>query len=301
MTAPASTPAPPYPLHILVRGQGFPVLCLHGHPGSARSLSVFTDPLSQRFRTLAPDLRGYGNSRTDQPFQMEDHLRDLAALLDRQAIDRCLVLGWSLGGILAMELALRHPERVSGLILVATAAAPRSNHPPVTWQDNALTGVAALVNLALPGWEPNIEWVGKRSLFRHLIQQHTPTAYRYLAREAVDAYLKTSQPATDALHTAIRQRYNRLADLTQITCPCLVLAGAGDRHITAAASQETAQRLPNSTWRCYPNTAHLFPWEIPQQVQADLMAWIDQHPDVVSNAVAPPVHPGADPDASCHR
>lgn len=272
----------PMPLHVLIQGQGFPVLCLHGHPGSARSMSVFTEPLSQHFQTYAPDLRGYGDSRTTHPFQMADHLLDLEALLDRYHLDRCLVLGWSLGGILAMELALRHPDRISGLILVATAAYPRGNHPPITWQDNALTGIAALVNLALPGWAPNIEWVGKRSLFRYLIQQHTPTAYRYLASEAVYAYAKTSQPATSALNLALRQRYNRLAEIHTITCPCFVMAGEGDRHITANSSLETAQHLPNSEWQLYPNTAHLFPWEIPQQVQTDIQAWIERHPEVVS-------------------
>src|SRR5689334_12301939 len=106
-------------------------------------MSVFTKHLSQRFQTLAPDLRGYGNSRTQQNFQMDDHLTDLEALLDRYRMERCLVLGWSLGGILAMELALRRPKQISGLILVATAARPRGSHPPISWEDNLYTGIAS--------------------------------------------------------------------------------------------------------------------------------------------------------------
>lgn len=268
-----------HPLHVRVRGEGYPVLCLHGHPGSGRSMSVFTEHLSRRFKTLAPDLRGYGQSQTTQDFAMQDHLADLKALLDRQGIARCLVVGWSLGGILAMELAFRMPERISGLILVATAAYPRSNHPAVSWQDDALTGIAALVNLAIPGWEWNIETFGKRSLFRYLIQQHTPETYRYLAQEAVYAFQKTSPQANRALNTALRQRYNRLAELEKIRCPCLVLAGEGDRHITADSSRETAQHLAHSEWRCYPNTAHLFPWEIPSQMLQDIDQWLETYPE----------------------
>lgn len=263
-----------HPLTLHIQGKGSPILCLHGHPGSGRSMSVFTQHLGQRFRVIAPDLRGYGSSRTTQDFAMIEHLADLEALLDQQQIERCLVLGWSLGGILAMELALKFPQRVSGLILIATAARPRGNHPPISWIDNLYTGIAGLLNWAQPGWEWNIETFGKRSLFRYLIQQHTPRAYQYIAEEAIAAYLQTSPPATRALNTALRQGYNRLVELPQIQCPTLVLAGAEDRHITAASSQETAELLPNCRWRCYPNVAHLFPWEIPDQVLQDIDQWL---------------------------
>jgi proline iminopeptidase len=214
---------------------------------------------------------------------MTDHLIDLEAVLDRFQVDRCLVLGWSLGGILAMELALRLPERVSGLILVATAARPRGNHPPISWEDNFYTGLASILNRLQPGWQWNIETFGKRSLYRYLIQQHTPAAYQYLAYEALAAYLQTSAAATAALNTALRSGYNRLSDLQQVRCPCLVLAGDSDRHITAESSRETAQHLQNCQFHCYPNTAHLFPWEIPDQVLTDIDRWLELNPQAFSS------------------
>ncbi|RCJ24681.1 alpha/beta hydrolase [Nostoc minutum NIES-26] len=270
-------------LNVYVQGQGFPILALHGHPGSGRSLSVFTNHLSKRYQTIAPDLRGYGQSRFNGKFEMTDHLTDLETLLDRLQIEKCLLLGWSLGGILAMELALRLPQRVTGMILVATAARPRGNHPPISWQDNLYTGVAALLNSINPSWQWNIETFGKRSLFRYLIQQHTLTAYSYIAKEAMPAYLQTSPNATRALYTALRAGYDRLTDLQQIHCPSLVLAGVQDRHITVESSLETARYLKNSQWQCYSNTAHLFPWEIPQQVLSDIDRWLEDHPQVISN------------------
>ncbi|MHC5775814.1 alpha/beta fold hydrolase [Nostoc sp.] len=270
-------------LNVYIQGQGFPILGLHGHPGTGRSLSVFTNHLSKRYQTFAPDLRGYGKSRYNSNFDMNDHLTDLEALLDRFEIQKCLVLGWSLGGILAMELALRLPERVTGLILVATAAKPRGSHPSITWQDNLYTGVAALLNYLKPGWQWNIETFGKRSLFRYLIQQHTSTTYNYIATVAVPAYLQTSPAATRALYSAIESGYNRLPDLQQIQCPSLILAGDQDRHITSDSSLETAQHLQNSQWQCYPNAAHLFPWEVPQLVLNDIDHWLEEHPQVIGS------------------
>jgi len=264
-------------LHVHIQGQGFPILGLHGHPGTGHNLSVFTNHLSKRYQTFAPDLRGYGKSRFNANFSMGDHLNDLEALLDHYQIEKCLVLGWSLGGILAMELALRLPQRVTGLILVATAARPRGSHPPISWQDNFYTGIAALLNYIKPGWRWNIDTFGKRSLFRYLIQRHTPTAYHYVAKEAIQAYVQTSPGATRALYQAIQSGYNRLPGISNIHCPCLVLAGAQDRHITADSSLETARHLPNCQLRVYPNTAHLFPWEVPQQVLQDIDSWLEEH------------------------
>ncbi len=266
-------------LHTEVQGpdQGCPVLCLHGHPGSGAAMSVFTNELAALgFRTYAPDLRGYGQSKTTYPFEMTQHLDDLEALLAQYKIEKCLVLGWSLGGILAMELALRRPKGVWGLVLIGTAARPRGSHPPISLQDNVMTGIAGLVNWVAPGWDGAIA-LGKQSLFRYLIRNHTPEAYTYLAKEGAPAAVRTSGHATTALNQAIRAGYNRIPDIKTLQIPALMLCGECDRHITAASSLETARALPNCEAHCYDNTAHLFPWEIPAQMNADIRDWLSQN------------------------
>lgn len=263
-------------LNTEIKGQGYPILCLHGHPGCAASMSVFTNYLSRKYQTITPDLRGYGKSRYRQNFAMQDHLIDIIALLDQLQIEQCLVLGWSLGGIIAMELALAQPKRFSGMILVATAAHPLSSHPQETWQDLLFTGIGGILNYFRPAWQWNIDTFGKRSLFRYLINNHQPESYQYLAKEGVPAYLQTSKVANQALFTAIRQGYNRLEDLAQIEIPCLMLSGECDRHIIPYASQKTAQHLKNCEYQNYPNVAHLFPWEIPDRVLKDIQAWLDR-------------------------
>lgn len=259
-----------------IAGTGSPLLCLHGHPGTGACFDPVLAPLRDRYQTIAPDLRGYGQSVTREPFAMAAHLEDLLSLLDRLQLDTCTIIGWSLGGILAIELALRCPDRVNGLVLIATAARPYSNHPAVSPLELGLTAIAGLTSTVLPA-APFLPAIGRRSLFRYLISQHSPTAYRNIGLYGVSAYLQTSRFANAALNTAIRQRYDREADLSAITCPSLVIAAADDRHICATASQRTAERLPNSDWICYDDAAHLFPWEQPDQLCDDLTRWLTGH------------------------
>jgi pimeloyl-ACP methyl ester carboxylesterase len=259
------------------QGQGWPILCLHGHPGSADCMKVFTDALSTNFWTISPDLRGYGRSKTRSPFVMEDHLADLEALLDQLNIQDCFILGWSLGGILALELALRYPNRIKGLILVATAANPVSNLPQPSKQEWVNTLIAGGLNWLKPGWAWNIHTFGRQSILKYLFSQHSPEAYEFLAQAGGAAALKTSRHAQNALITAMGQQYDRLSDLDQIRSPCLVLSGAEDRHIISKASYETAQNLRDSHWICYPNVSHLFPWEIPDQMNRDIQKWLKVH------------------------
>lgn len=248
-------------------------------------MAVFCERLSRQYQTLAPELRGYGASRVRQPFHLEDSLTDLMALLDRQGIDQCWVLGWSLGGILALELALRYPDRIQGLILIATAARPVSNHPRPSRLEVVNTGLASLINLAIPGHPWVIQTLGKRSLYRYLLQRHTPAAYRRLAKEGFWAFVRTSRHAHQALNRAMAKGYNRLPEIEQITVPCLVLCGEHDRHITAQASLETAHRLPQAEHRCYANTAHLLPWEISEELLNDIGAWLESHAPTKSRSL----------------
>jgi len=104
-----------------VEGQGPALLLLHGLGGSHDDWRRQVPEFAGRYRVIAPDLRGFGDSERREPFTVQQHARDAAGLLEACGARRAHVVGLSMGGAVAMELALATPERVSGLVLVNTA------------------------------------------------------------------------------------------------------------------------------------------------------------------------------------
>ncbi len=107
------------------RGHGPAIVFLHGHPFSRAMWSSQLAALGDEFRVVAPDLPGYGQSpAVAETLSMRAIADVVVELLDALAIERATVVGLSMGGLVAMELGLGYPERVDGLVLAATTAAP---------------------------------------------------------------------------------------------------------------------------------------------------------------------------------
>ena len=110
--------------HVEVAGSGEPLVLLHGFTGSAESWTTTADLLAASFRTLAIDLIGHGGS--DAPLDVARYgfdraLGDLAEIAAQLGFGSASWLGYSMGGRLALALALRFPERVTRLILESTS------------------------------------------------------------------------------------------------------------------------------------------------------------------------------------
>ena len=113
------------PLAFDDRGAGPAVVLIHGHPFNRSMWALQHQALSGRFRVVCPDLRGYGESAaTEGTVTMRELAADVEALLDELEIDAAAVVGLSMGGLVAMELAIANPGRWWALGLVATTAAP---------------------------------------------------------------------------------------------------------------------------------------------------------------------------------
>lgn len=109
-------------------GEGAPLILLHGLFGSADNLGALIRGLSQSNRILAPDLRNHGRSPHLDQMDYATMAKDVIALMDRYGIERAPVIGHSMGGKVAMQVALTYPERVEKLVAIDIAPVKYSNH-----------------------------------------------------------------------------------------------------------------------------------------------------------------------------
>ena len=126
-------------------GGGERVLLLHGYGDSGHAWSTVLPHLPAEWQVAAPDQRGHGGSeRPDAGYTVASLASDAAKLLDALGWERATVVGHSMGGFVAQQLAVDHPERVARLVLVGTT--PRCAGPAV---DALLAEIAALGDAAM--------------------------------------------------------------------------------------------------------------------------------------------------------
>ncbi|MGH8251139.1 MAG: alpha/beta fold hydrolase [Steroidobacteraceae bacterium] len=110
-------------LAFIDEGGGPPLLLVHGLGGSHDDWRLQRAEFAERHRLVVPDLRGFGASERREPFTIKQHARDMIALLTALGIGRTHVVGLSMGGAIAIEMALLAPRAVASLVLANTAPA----------------------------------------------------------------------------------------------------------------------------------------------------------------------------------
>lgn len=231
------------------RGSGHPLLLLNGLGAGGESWLWLEERLGEHARTIAVDLPGAGRSETPLvPLPVSTLARIAAGVLERLDCTQADVLGFSLGGIVAQQLARDEPSRVRRLALAATACG---------W--GSIPGsLAALTLIALP-WR-----LHSATLYRRTLALMGSADRELLRRrpELSEARLRQPPPVLGyAYQLAAGSAWSSLAWLHRIEAPTLVLSGERDELVPAANGVQLARLLPNSRLCVLPGEGHLFMWD----------------------------------------
>jgi pimeloyl-ACP methyl ester carboxylesterase len=131
-------------LYYEVQGKGRPLILLHGGLGAIEMFGPNLPALAKVRKVVAVDLQGHGRTADiDRPFSVEAMADDIAALAKHLGLERPDVMGYSLGGGVAVALALRHPELVGKLVVVSTALRRNAFYPEILAMQTQVTPAAA--------------------------------------------------------------------------------------------------------------------------------------------------------------
>jgi len=239
------------------RGSGRRLLFISGSGGDLRTKpNVFDGPLGTgEFDLLAYDQRGLGQTSVpDPPYSMVDYADDAAGLLDHQGWDRCFVIGVSFGGMVARELAVRHPDRIEKLVLCCTSSggAGQPSYPL-----HELTDLPEeeriRIQLGISDTRYGPDWQAANA-------------------ETAEKIFATMRRGRDASagerHQLEARRHHDVYDrLPQVTAPTLVCAGRYDGIAPVANSEAIVAQIPGAELRVYEG-GHLF-------IVQDKAAWPD--------------------------
>jgi pimeloyl-ACP methyl ester carboxylesterase len=244
-------------------GGGACVVLIHGHPFDRSLWEPQVGALAKEFRVLAPDLRGFGESPgTPHLVAMREYAQDVLELLDRLGIDRAAIVGLSMGGLVAMELATAHPQRCWALGLVTTTA------EPVTAGERELRRERA----------DRVEREGMQVLIDYMHTGVYGPRCPPAVRERVDAMMARApvQGAAAALRGRAERPDYRLL-LRQLDLPAFVCTGSADPWSNEAVTAEIVNHLRRPELVVIDGAGHLPNLEAEDEFNGALAAFLTQH------------------------
>lgn len=221
------------------------MLILHGINGCCTEMHPWRDALTGDFNVELLNMAGHGGREIPSELTMERYAEDLLSQMDAHGLKAPVILAYSFGGVVALYLAIHHPERVSAVVTVASQW---------RYDDEAVRHVTHLLQVS------RLTSLTHRR--EHLSRVHYPNDWRVLAQRLSAMYTSFLQqpPLTEA-------------QLKGISCPCLVLSGSADPITSAHETTHLHRNLPTSEIAMYSGVAHP-PDRVPVQgLKRAVLAW----------------------------
>jgi len=246
-----------------VRGSGAPLVLLHPFPTNRHFWDFLSPSLESRYRLIAPDLRGHGESGVGEGASMANHAEDVFQICRASAITRAAFVGVSIGGYLLFELWRRHRDIVALLVLSNTRAQADSDEARAnrlkTADEVEKNGTAAF----LDGMIPNLLGETTRRNRPDIVSR---------ARAMMDAM---SREGLAAVQRGMAARPDSVATLPTITVSTLIVRGQEDTLIPAQDAELMHNKISGSQLFAIPGSGHYTPMEKPEEFLKVVRPFLD--------------------------
>ncbi len=255
-------------LHYREEGEGEPLLLLHGAFSSLHTFNEWNKHLKKHYRVIRLDLMGFGltgpNDTSD--YTMENHIRVLKAFLNIIKVDKCHIVGNSLGGWLAWEFAYRYPQKVAKLVLMDAAGFLEEENIPLPFK-LARTPMFGRV----------IKYVVRRQILEQFLRQvyfDQSKVTEQLVTRYYELFIRDGNP--DAFLKLVNTPYtDNTPALRHIANETLILWGREDMWIPVHNAYRFHSMLRNSKLKIYPQVGHVPMEEIPDESLLDVMNFLE--------------------------
>ena len=236
------------------------LLFVHAVGDSGRAFEALFPHLPDSIHAVAPTLRGHGDSgRPASGYRSADFAADLAAFMDALRIEAAVVVGASSGGQVALRLALDHPERVPGLVLLGSPL--RLGDKPAVREAWDAT-LSLLEDPIAPGFV--------RDFIESIVVRPVPEA---MLETLVQESLKAPAFVWKATMAALIED-DLSPQIGDVAAPTLVVWGDQDAVLPRSEQEALATGIPHARLLVYEGGGHAFYWEDPARVAADLAAFV---------------------------
>lgn len=242
---------------VRISGQGFPLVFVHGFTTTSEFWREQAEEFSKAYRVIRINLPGHGASPapTSRSYCLEDFVEDVARVFRELSIEKAVLIGLSMGGIVAQKFALKYPHLLKALVLVDT-----TSHG---------IGPALLANADKRGFKKAVEDLSDISFS----SSASPALLEWARREVIQTPEFVARAAVRSLNDA-----DTRGSLSQIKVPTLVIAGEEDRVTPPQESEILAKGISDSTLALIPGAGHFSMLENPVAFNRILRRFLDGLP-----------------------
>ena len=262
-------------IHYKVAGEGPPIVFLHGLGASCITWEENVVPLAERFTVYAPDIPGHGDSiKLGVSYTTEAGISLSLGFLDAIGVESAALAGSSMGGLIALLVALEHPERVSHLVLINTAGFGREiagylRVMSLPFAGEILEGpthrsAKAMMRLV---FGPRKEY--PEALFQELVRTRSLPGGR-------DAVLASLREGVNIF--GVKRRYRLLDRLRDLQMPLMIVWGALDPVFPSKHAHAAAAAAPGSRFLYFPEAGHWPHMEEAERFNAEVTAFLEGEP-----------------------